>query len=179
MPAIAASPDADRPMRWYEHFTESPAFKRIVDPAKPGGRLIVTLIALGFAIVAFVQNPNTTRNCASNPLARVYNPSRLRVLRTCAVITVTVRSISPERDGDLHIGAAARKQWLSPANIAHQHGLLVVEYMPSDPWPRPHIGDRLRLTGTWVSDLQHGGWYELHPVFAVQPLGVADRRLIP
>lgn len=166
-------------MKWYEHVTESPRFKRIVDPNKHLGHFIVTLIALGFAVTAFAQNTNTTRNCQSNPLRGVYNPKRLKVLGTCKTIIVTVVAYSHERDGDTHIRAVADKQWLSAANTKSQHGDLVVEYMPGDPWPKPKAGDKLKLTCTWVADIQHGGWNECHPVWAVQPILNTANRVIP
>lgn len=157
-------------MKWYEHITESPRFKRIVNPNKPFGHLVVAIIALVFAVTAFIQNPDTTRDCLTNPLRGVYNPHRLRVLGTCQTIIVTVVDASHERDGDTHIRAVADQRWLSPANARSQHGDLVVEYMPGDPWPTPKLGDKLKLTCTWVADLQHGGWNECHPVWGVQPI---------
>jgi hypothetical protein len=166
-------------MKWYEPITESPLFKRIVDPSTKLGAVIVAVIAFVFSIVAVIQNPNMERNCQTNPLRDVYNPKRLKVLGTCQTIIVTVVESSKERDGDLHIRAVADKRWLSPMNTTRQHGDLVVEYMPGDAWPRPKTGDKLRLTCTWVSDLQHGGWNECHPVWSVQPILATARRVEP
>lgn len=123
-------------------------------------------------MAAFAQNSNLSRDCQTNPLRAVYNPKRLKVVRTCQQLEGTVVHVSKERDGDLHIQlAVADKSLLTPRNYSGQSGYLVAEYMPGDPYPRPAIGQALRLGCTYVYDLQHGGWAECHPVWSVQPLG--------
>jgi hypothetical protein len=166
-------------MRWYEHVTESRTFKRLDNPATNVGGALTAVIAAVFGIQAYLQNPDRTADCQLNPLRGVYNPARLVVQHKCAQIEGTITHVSKERDGDLHIRMATEAKWLTPANTARQHGDLVVEYMPSDSYPKPLVGDRLRLLCTHVIDRQHGGWAECHPVWRVQPLGSAAQRPIP
>jgi hypothetical protein len=169
-------------VRWYEHVTEAAWFKRLDDPKTRVGHIVTTIVALAFAVIAFAQNPSLKKDCAANPLRGIYNPARLRVLGTCQWIDGTVVAFGRERDGDLHIRFQTDVKWLAAGN-ARQGGDLVVEYLPGDPWDTPHVGDRLRLTCTWVKDLQHGGpvngWNECHPVWGVQPLGATAQRIVP
>lgn len=165
-------------MKWYEHITETPAFKKLDNPSTKLGHIATTIVALAFGVTAFLQNPDTSRDCKTNPLRGVYNPQRLQVIATCQTITGTVAHVSSERDGDLHIRLAvdpAYRNWLTAKNTQRQDGDLVVEYMPGDPWRNQHptIGERLQLGCTHVLDKQHGGWAECHPVWSVQPLGNA------
>lgn len=166
-------------MRWYEHITESATFKRLDNPATTIGAIITAIVAVAFSALAFAQNPSVSHDCTTNPLRGVYNPKRLKVLKTCQTITGTVQHTAKERDGDLHIQLKTDPKWINPVNIARQHGDLVVEYMPGDPYPRPAGGDRLQLNCTWVADQQHGGWNECHPVWSVQPQGGLAARVEP
>lgn len=167
-------------MRWYERYvTEARWFKRASDPATRHGAKVTAGVALVLAGVALVQNPDTTRDCQTNPLRGVYNPHRLEVVAKCVKVDVRVTHVVKERDGDLHIQAAARAAWVNAANRKSQKGRLVVEFMRGDPWPRPRVGDRLRLTCTKVRDRQHGGWVECHPVWAVEALGATAARVVP
>lgn len=163
-------------MRWYEHVTESPAFKKAYNPHTRFGATVAAVVG---AVLIASAGGSDQRDCASNPLRHVYSPSRLTVLKTCAEVDVVVRHVSKERDGDLHIQADAPAEWLRPKNFERQKGKLVVEYMPGDPFDRPKVGDRLHLLGTFVADKQHGGWTEIHPVFYVTPQGQAAERVVP
>jgi hypothetical protein len=115
---------------------------------------------------------------AGHALDGVYHPSRLTVLSACKHATGRVAIVRHEQDGDLHIDVAldpAYRGLLAPANNTRQHGDLVVEFMARDGGhlPQPSVGDRISLTGAWVSDGQHGDWHELHPVWAVSLNGTA------
>jgi hypothetical protein len=152
---------------------------------------IACLVIVGFTIGYVARESAHTKHalCAlrgdlqqridSSTRFLVYNPARLVVQHKCAQIEGTITHVSKERDGDLHIRMSTDPKWLTPANTARQHGDLVVEYMPSDSYPKPLVGDRLRLLCTHVIDRQHGGWAECHPVWRVQPLGSAAQRPIP
>lgn len=134
--------------------------------------------------------------CTHHPERNVYNPWRLRVIDTCVTETVTVVEARKERDGDYHVNVIPEHAGLiNDLNRSRQHGYLLVEWVPRDPRPPTfRTGQRLRVTGTLVEDLQHGpaapdcprrlwgtgckrGWREIHPVFAVEE--VVDPGLAP
>lgn len=101
----------------------------------------------------------------------VYRPSRLVLQQgiVCQRAVGTVRSVRKEDDGDLHIGvelSSGYKTLINTANVNHQHGWLVVEFMARDArhLPKPSVADKVTIVGAWVLDTQHG-WMELHPVW--------------
>jgi hypothetical protein len=72
--------------------------------------------------------------------------------------------------------------WVNAKNVQRQHGFTVVEFVPLVDRPRFYVGQRLELKGTKVLDRQHGGWVEMHPVFAykdVTPQSVTPKRNNP
>jgi hypothetical protein len=109
-------------------------------------------------------------------LAGVYHPSRLHVLAACRTVSGTVTAISHEADGDLHIGLDTGGALTNAVNRSKLGGDLLVEFMPRDGGhlPAPSVGDRVRLTGAWVLDANHG-WRELHPVWTETLAGVTYR----
>ncbi|HZU80749.1 MAG TPA: hypothetical protein VE991_12605 [Acidimicrobiales bacterium] len=130
-----------------------------------------------------------------NPLANVYHPNRLLVLAACDTVSGTVESVRSEDDGDTHFDLALDPQYrsmLTSANSSEQHGWLVVEIVPADepgctpgaaPKPpsgsydygictgadevAPTVGSHVYVTGPYVLDEDHGGWAEIHPVWAI------------
>ncbi len=106
-------------------------------------------------------------------LAGVYHPSRLHVLSPCLGVAGTVVGLSHEVDGDLHIALDTAGALTNAVNRSHEDGNLVVEFMPRDGGhlPAPAVGERIRLTGAWVLDANHG-WNELHPVWSETRAGV-------
>lgn len=137
-----------------------------------------------------------TGACRSGPpLANVYHPNRLTVVRPCTTLSGTVESVRSEPDGDTHFDLAldgAYSGLLTAANRSAQHGWLVAEIVPADevgctpgrpPRPpegtydygictgadeqAPALGQHVWVTGPYVLDEDHGGWAEIHPVWAV------------
>jgi len=132
---------------------------------------------------------------SGDPLANVYHPNRLKVIQACMTVSGTVRSVHHEDDGDVHFDLAldpAYTEMLTAANMAHQHGWLVVELVPADepgcttgqpPKPAsgtynygvcsgadespPSVGSHVYATGPHVLDEDHGGWAEIHPAWAI------------
>jgi hypothetical protein len=97
-----------------------------------------------------------------------------------------VVSLHRASDGDLHIALdPEHKPVLNLVNVMHAHAELVVEiiceYTPADAGekvacgafhPRvtiPNVGDRVRVTGTYVTD-RDNGWNEVHPVTRIEIL---------
>jgi hypothetical protein len=85
-------------------------------------------------------------------------------------------SVRHEEDGDVHIDVNTGGLLTNSVNGSEQGGDLVVEFMPRDGGhlPAPAVGARIRLTGAWVLDADHG-WNELHPVWSETLSGVTYR----
>jgi hypothetical protein len=114
----------------------------------------------------------------------VYNPTRLVVLRPCIHVTGVVVAVRKEADGDLHILLNLDLPYvdlLTAAN-ADELGALVVEPVcvrsvsqadaiavcAADPDPLtsfPTVGQHIWMEGRYVTDSEHGGWAELHPLY--------------
>jgi hypothetical protein len=119
----------------------------------------------------------------------VYHPARLKVVRACLTVQGTILRVRHERDGDLHIllvPDTAFRWTLKPANVARQHGALVLEPVCVDPPTQadakpacagyrsplvvPPVGAHVRVTGAYVLDVEHGSWAELHPVTSIEKI---------
>jgi hypothetical protein len=110
-------------------------------------------------------------------------------------VSGTVMTVTLEEDGDTHFDLALDAPYVSmltTANYTAQHGWLVAEIVPADkpgctpgqpPIPsqgtynyglctganetNPALGTKVRITGPYVLDEDHGGWAEIHPVWAI------------
>jgi hypothetical protein len=116
----------------------------------------------------------------------VYHPARLVVLAVCIRVTGSVAAIRKEADGDRHLLLALDPQFaylLTPANNGVELGDLVVEPVcignvtqadaiaicaaDLDPLKvLPFVGQHVWMEGRYVTDSDHGGWAELHPLYA-------------
>ncbi|HET6964841.1 MAG TPA: hypothetical protein VFH58_08710 [Acidimicrobiales bacterium] len=157
----------------------------------------------GSVVTAGAGTSSGSAACRSgSPLANVYHPNRLTVVNACMTVSGTVESVRSESDGDTHFDLALDPQFsslLRPANSSGQHGWLVAEIVPADepgcipgqpPRPAtgtydygictgadetvPAVGTHVYVTGPYVLDEDHGGWAEIHPVWAVSSHGPAS-----
>jgi hypothetical protein len=140
------------------------------------GGMIAAIV--GVFLVAF-NSPHGPNDCDLTPLRHVYSPQRLRIIEKCKTAKVTVISWRHEQDDDWHVNVRPDDGTLiNGANIRSQHGLLVLEWVPGDRRPaRFFCGQRLEVTGTFVSDQQHDGMNEIHPVMryrALEPSGCTE-----
>ncbi len=124
----------------------------------------------------------------TNPeaLSHVYNPGRLVVLDPCKTVSGTIAKIIKEKDGDTHLRLKVDPQYsdtINQANVNGQGGNLVVEIVCAfeatqedaidacggyeNKIPVPSEGEHVVITGQFVSDSEHGGWNEIHPVYAI------------
>lgn len=115
------------------------------------------------------------------------------MIKRCTTVTGTVAYVRQEPDGDLHVNiklAARYASMINSANTSYEHGDLVVEAIcegsitqadAANPcrgadWQvtTPAVGDRVRVTGSYVLDADHG-WMEIHPASYIRILsaGVA------
>ena len=126
------------------------------------------------------------QNCNAELWKHVYEPQRLRVIEACTAVDGQVVSVYRAADGDLHIGLDPdRTSVLNFANALHADGYLIVEviceHTPADDDPKsacagfvpqvpaPKTGDRIRVTGAYVTDREYG-WNEVHPVTRIETL---------
>ena len=135
------------------------------------------LTAVGLA-TPLSQGPRRLddNGCATgDPMQGVYAPSRLKILDPCLTVTGTVRNdIVNAQDGDitfgLYLSDADKQRLVNDVNIANYDGALHIEIVPQDQarvaTPKP--GDRVTVTGPWVTDLAHGH-NEIHPAFKIEP----------
>jgi hypothetical protein len=152
--------------------------------------MLVALAAL--FLMARLRYPGKTTvelpagNCKADLWKHVYGAERLRVIAACTAVDGRVVSVRRESDGDLHIALDPdQESVLNLVNAIHAHGDLVVEviceHAPSDADAGnacaaftsqvtiPRIGDRVRVTGAYVTD-RDNGWNELHPVTRIDIL---------
>ena len=130
--------------------------------------------------------------CTDDPVGylkkNIWNASRLDVIEPCVTITGVVTAVRPILDGDLHVHLRPDPPFaglVNEKNIQARGGNLILE--PRCAWAMwrrnstgpcsnrsfplsiPKIGTRVRVTGTFVFDRDHG-WNELHPIFTLDPI---------
>jgi hypothetical protein len=124
----------------------------------------------------------------------VYNSQRLQVHVMCATVTGTIADASHgknkdgcrhEADGDGHCFLkldTGQEKYLNQKNMDNEDGALVFEPMCryrvtqedakavcknyKQPLDLPPVGSHVRMSGAWVTDLQHGH-NEIHPVSSI------------
>jgi hypothetical protein len=136
-----------------------------------------------------LQIQNSVSNaCDASLWDHVYHSYRLHDLAPCVTVTGVVTSIRPEADGDDHIEITVDPgfEWtLNSENTSRQGGHLVVEAVSENSVTQrdaitscaaytpqltlPSVGDRVRITGPFVLDTDHG-WQEIHPVTSFQSM---------
>ncbi len=128
--------------------------------------------------------------CDDSLWDHVYHPQRLKVVEKCKSVTGVVKNFVREADGDYHIRLDVDDRSLvNQANQEGQHGYLVLEPICQDsptqrdaeepcqgykgPWidASGYVGKHVEVTGSYVSDLDHDGWMEIHPVSSISVLG--------
>jgi len=130
--------------------------------------------------------------CTDDPAGylkkRIWNAKRLDIIEPCVTITGVVTAVRPILDGDLHLHLRPDPEFaglLNQKNIQARGGNLILE--PQCFWAMwrrnstgscknrgykmhiPKVGTRVRVTGTFVFDRDHG-WNELHPIFKMDIL---------
>lgn len=131
-----------------------------------------------------------TSYCNADLWNYVYHPARLQKEKDCTMVSGTIYSVKREPDGDLHIRLTvdpAYKDLINPVNVSGQKGMLVLEPVcqkvvtqadaidtcknfPYDKLVIPKVGVHVQVWGSFVLDLQHGGWAEIHPVTSIKSI---------
>jgi hypothetical protein len=121
------------------------------------------------------------------PLAGVWTPDRLKVLKACQHAVGVVLDVESEPDGDHHIWFAVDQgygQLLNGKNVFGGRPALLAEIVPQCPLSTnppdpntaaecpssslaiPAAGEHIAVDGPWVFDVNHG-WNEIHPVDSI------------
>lgn len=134
--------------------------------------------------------------CHDGLWKHVYNPERLRVVDPCATVTGTIVDathgkrkvgVRREADGDTHGWLRLDPQYrdlVNDGNRTHEEGNLVFEiacfYSVSQEDAKapckgykskvilPPVGSHVRVRGSYVQDLNHAKWMEIHPVSSIE-----------
>jgi hypothetical protein len=127
----------------------------------------------------------SSNQCDPSLWDHVYHPDRLQKQADCITATGIVQYVRPEKDGDYHLLVRLDPQYSNLTNSVNDekmHGDLVVEPVcqnlpvtqtdavdacanytgPS--FNIPEVDSRVQITGSYVLDMEHGGWAEIHPV---------------
>jgi len=130
---------------------------------------------------------STSGLCDETLWNHVYNPARLQVVDPCKTVGGIIDSIKVENDGDFHVRLRVDPQFASminSANVNGQFGDLVLEPICQNTVTQtdakaacqnfhqslniPQVGSHVTVTGSYVHDLAHGGWSEIHPVTSIK-----------
>lgn len=154
--------------------------------------LAVVLTVIALFIAARLRYPGRATvklpapDCNADLWKHVYSPQRLAVVEACTAVEGRVVSVHRAADGDLHIGLdPEQKSTLNLINVMHAQRHLIVEAVcdhasaknhagpPCEDFAStitaPNIGDRVRVTGSYVTD-RDNGWNEIHPVTRIEML---------
>jgi len=148
------------------------------------------------SVVAVARTARFKGECDDSLWAHTYNHQRLQIHRCVAVTGLMVDATRGrakdgcrhEADGDAHCWMRlypGQEQFLNGKNLENQEGNLVFEPMcvyrvtqadamqACKNWKQgialPPIGSRVRITGVFVTDTQHGH-NEIHPVSHIEIL---------
>ena len=134
------------------------------------------------------EQPDGNPQCDKAFWDRVYDPSRLKVLDQCKVVTGVIEEQDANEDGDEHMLLkldVGQDDLLTKRNLKKKNGDLVIEVVCanpvtdkkavetcrgySNPIKIPNVGDHVRVTGSYVNDT-HNDWTEIHPVSRIEKM---------
>jgi hypothetical protein len=156
--------------------------------------LIVVAAAFAFFHLRYPGRVTVTlpaSSCDSSRWQHTYENQRLQMITPCTAIEGRVASVHINSDGDAHIGLDPDdRRVLNFMNLTHAKGELITEvvcdHAPTDKGrdsfkvrdacagytstiALPHTGDRVRVTGAYVTD-RDNGWREIHPISKIEIL---------
>lgn len=133
-----------------------------------------------------LQANDNIQGCDASLWDHVYDPSRLKIIDPCKVVTGTIEELDRNEDGDTHMLLkldAGSEDLLLKKNKTKKNGDLVVEVVCanavtdkkaveackgySNNIKIPTVGDHVRVTGSYVND-SHNDWAEIHPVSRIE-----------
>jgi hypothetical protein len=145
---------------------------------------------------AEAPSPTGAAACDPTLASHLYNPERLVVKQKCISVTGTIADatngkrpdgVRHEADGDTHGWLTVDpefKHLLNAGNMSNEDGNLVFEIVCKfhvsqedakaacpqsyhSPVQVPPVGSHVRIVGTYVQDMNHAKWMEIHPVTSI------------
>jgi hypothetical protein len=151
------------------------------------------MITLPILVLLFAL---ATPACDASLWAHVYHPQRLVVKQQCIAVTGTIvdathgkrrDGVRHEKDGDTHGWVRLDPPFanlLNAGNKTNEEGNLVFEIICRFPVTQtdaiaacrgfhssvalPPVGSHVRITGSYVQDMEHARWMEIHPVTSIE-----------
>jgi len=149
--------------------------------------------------VAEAPSVTGAAQCDTTLWDHVYKPERLVVKQPCVSVTGTIADatsgkrhdgVRHEGDGDTHGWLTVDSEFknlLNAGNLSNENGNLVFEIVCKfqvsqedakaacpqtyhSPIQIPPIGSHVRIVGTYVQDMNHAQWMEIHPVTSITVL---------
>jgi len=122
------------------------------------------------------MNPGAEEPCKEFVMDGVWGPERLRIVGGCVTVEgVVVSHPNTVEDGDVVFDVELDPEYrymLSTGSYVLRKGYIHVEIVPTDRDDVyiPQKGERVRITGAWVVDTDHGSWAEIHPAWRIEVL---------
>lgn len=134
---------------------------------------------------------NLTKNIANN------GPPRFKIINSCVTISGTITLVHTPSDGDTVFALKLDKAFKSPSMVTNANfnskmkgGIWIEEICQRKNTSRepvhkgdcsfpqfikifeykPHVGDKVLVTGLFLQDIREGGHTEIHPVSHIQKL---------
>ncbi len=120
------------------------------------------------------MNPGAEEPCKEFVMDGVWGPERLRIVDGCVTVEgVVVSHPNMVEDGDIVFDVELDPEYrymLSTGSYVLRKGYIHVEIVPEDRDEVyvPMKGERVRITGAWVVDTDHGSWAEIHPAWRIE-----------
>ncbi|HKB43720.1 MAG TPA: hypothetical protein VKC90_05000 [Chitinophagaceae bacterium] len=129
-----------------------------------------------------VINDSPLSGCDPEIWKHVYNPSRLKVIKDCIIVSGVITESHAEADGDQHLllkPDGGNENLLTRKNLKTKKGNLVIEAVCINNITEKKVGDackgyvnhitipsvgaHVKVSGSLVLDT-HNGWNEIHPI---------------
>ena len=137
-----------------------------------------------FRLPAVVPPPAANPQCDTSLWPHMHDVQRIKIVTACVTVTGAIATVGTSEDGDIDMGLKLDDPFanlLNSANITKLNGNLQIEAICQAPVhadvpdavracanfsgtvPIPAVGTRVRVTGVYVLDSDHG-WMEVHPI---------------
>ncbi|MEB3806796.1 MAG: hypothetical protein GSR73_04690 [Desulfurococcales archaeon] len=125
----------------------------------------------------WAQAPGTQCPYTGNVFENTHSPARLRIIEQCVTVEGVVKPVPHiSGDGDYCFDIkVTNNSLLGIGNLVLRRGGLHVEVVPGDHYKVLDPigggvcpGDRVRVTGVFVVDTDHGMWSEIHPAYKIE-----------
>jgi len=137
-----------------------------------------------FRLPAVVPPPAANPQCDTSLWPHMHDVQRIKIVTACVTVTGVIATVGSSDDGDIDMELKLDDPFtnlLNSANVTKLNGNLQIEAICQAPVhadvpdaqrtcanfngtvPIPAVGTRVRVTGVYVLDSDHG-WMEVHPI---------------